>query len=478
VKYLALKIHLLDVPCYQQLASPPFQLQHSPLVICSRTLCHNLKPGLQFRHLARKTRAIEMATFDIVIIGAGIAGIATALSLALKTVHKITIVEGSPVLTEAGAGIQISAAVSRLLSNWGLYEQMRAVATEPDFVEFHRYQNNERTGLTVANSHDYSRRLRGYPHWLIHRVNYQKILAEAAVAKGVTISFGRKVESIDADAVTITFEDGATLSPEIIIGADGIHSRTRRSIPTLETIGPRKSVYFCYRALIPRENVLRHPETAALIDNNCQQCWHGPSRHIISYPISRGQYYNVVAIHPDDGTALVGRYNQPGDVEEMRTAYKDFNPQVQALLSAADTCARWVIAELPPLPSWSSTNGRVILVGDACHAMTPHAASGAATAVEDAEVLGLCIAACNDLSELAQAAQDYEHLRKPRCTRIQDISRENAHFLNMPDGPAQEARDKIMTAQMEATLKMLEADSPLTAVEEDMDKPYPHPSVL
>ncbi|EXJ68259.1 uncharacterized protein A1O5_08874 [Cladophialophora psammophila CBS 110553] len=419
-----------------------------------------------------------MASFQIIIIGTGIAGLATAISLSQKTQHQILILESSSVLTEAGAGIQCSAAASRVLSSWALREEFEAVATCPDFTEIRRYEDDELIGLIPANVNDYSTRLRGFPHWLVHRVDYQKILADAATTRGVKIDFGQKVVAIDVDNVEVTLASGRSLRADLIIGADGIHSRTRRSIPALKDVVPRRTENYCYRALIPREEMLKNPVTATLIDNQSQQAWAGQFKHIISYPIAKGKFYNLVMTVPDHGDAPLGQYNEPGDVSEMRQVFKDFNETVQAVLDTIDSCAKWVLADLPPLPTWSSPNGRVILVGDACHAMAPHAASGAATSLEDAEVLGLCIATCNGIADLPRAAKDYEHLRRPRCERIQEISRENATTFALPDGPMQEARDQIWRAQKAMLEKQLQEDTPLAIPAEDMAQQFPHPALV
>ncbi|KAJ9607730.1 hypothetical protein H2200_007808 [Cladophialophora chaetospira] len=419
-----------------------------------------------------------MASFQIIIVGAGIGGLATALSISQKTKHKILVLESSPVLTEAGAGIQLNASASRLASNWGLTEQFEAVATRPDFVEIRRYDDFELLGLIPANVKGYSERVRGSPHWLVHRVDYQKILADAAVANGVKLEFAQKVVDVDVDAITITLADGRTLRADLIIGADGIHSRVRRSIPSLRNIAPRKGESFCYRALIPREKMLENPSTTALIDNQSQQAWAGQDKHIIAYPIAKGELYNLVMMVPDRGDAPLGRYNEPGDVDEMREIFKDYSDTAKAVLNAIDHCAQWIIAELPPLPTWSSLNRRTVLVGDACHAMTPHAASGAMASLEDAEVLGLCLATCSGVDDIPRAIADYEHLRQPRCERIQEISRANGSTFSLPDGPMQQARDKVWLAQKVALEKQLANDAALEVPEEDMTKQYPHPSVV
>ncbi|KAH0844730.1 hypothetical protein AYO21_01950 [Fonsecaea monophora] len=419
-----------------------------------------------------------MATFKIIIIGTGIAGLATALSISQKTKHEILILESSPILTEAGAGIQCSPAATRILSGWGLRDQFEAIAVLPDLMEIRRYEDNDLLGLSFINIKDYSVLMRGFPHWFVHRVDYQKILADAVTKRGVKIEFGQKVVAVDVEEVKVTLEDGRSLDADLIIGADGIHSRTRRSIPGLQDIVPRRVDHYCYRAIVPREKMLKNPLTAALLENDSLQVWAGEFKHLIGYPFANGRFYNLVLTVPDDGEAPLGRYNEPGDVSEMQQVFKDFNDTVQAVLNAVDDCAKWVLAELPPLPSWSSPNGRVVLVGDACHAMVPHAASGAVASLEDAEVLGLCVATCRKVADLPRATKDYQHLRKPRAERIQEISRQNTTTFNLPDGPKQQDRDRIWRAQKAVAEKQLQEGFEVAALEEDKNQVFPHPAVV
>jgi salicylate hydroxylase/6-hydroxynicotinate 3-monooxygenase len=115
-------------------------------------------------------------------------------------------------------------------------------------------------------------------------------------------------------------------------------------------------------------------------------------------------------------------WSAKGDLEELRAAYAGFHPEVQAVLNACPEVYKWALLERDPLPRWSE--GRVALLGDACHPMTPYMAQGAASAMEDAVVLTRCLehAAGEDLP---RAFQLYEATRKPRASAIQSNSSKN-----------------------------------------------------
>ena len=417
--------------------------------------------------------------WNIIIIGAGIGGLAIAISLAQKTAHSIRILERSLALQEVGAGLQITPNASRILCQWGLKDDFEMISTVPDSMQIRRYDNNETVGLIPANIKDYGNRVWSAPHWLVHRVDYQQVLAQTARALGVVFDLGAKVSSVDCEGLVIHTERGSTFTADLVIGADGIHSRTRRSIARLSKFRLRRGVYYSYRTLIPGQKMLETPKTAEIMALEDPMCWEGPLRHIIGYRIAKGEYYNVVVNIPDEGSdAELAAYNQPGDLEEMRREFQGWDDTVTTMLKLAEKCTKWTIAEVPSLPTWSSENSRVVLLGDACHAMTPHAASGAAMTIEDAEVLGRCVARCQTFGDLKGAVAAYEEIRKTRCERVQQMARDNATIFSLPDGPEQEARDANLGRATTALLQELEYGKEVRKPKPDISKPYPHPEVV
>lgn len=119
----------------------------------------------------------------VVIIGSGIAGLAVATCLAQKG-HDVRVLERKPDLSEFGAGIQIGANGARLLIRWGMTELFENVVYKPDYMEIMRYDNGERIGRLLLNHMKTNRIAFGEEHWLMHRPDYQKALAEAAYKAG------------------------------------------------------------------------------------------------------------------------------------------------------------------------------------------------------------------------------------------------------------------------------------------------------
>jgi salicylate hydroxylase len=133
-------------------------------------------------------------------------------------------------------------------------------------------------------------------------------------------------------------------------------------------------------------------------------------------------------------------WTERGDVADALAAYAGWHPQVRAILGAVDAVYLWALFDRAPLERWSL--GRVTLLGDACHAMLPFMAQGAAQAIEDGATLAACLAD----ADAPAALRRYEELRIPRASKLQALSTENKTRFHLPDGPGQRERDARMAA--------------------------------
>src|SRR5207237_8148883 len=145
-------------------------------------------------------------------------------------------------------------------------------------------------------------------------------------------------------------------------------------------------------------------------------------------------FANVVAIM---GRGSWTRESWPdrGEVADALAAFEGWHPQVRAIIGAVDETFIWALFDRAPLERWSV--GRVTLLGDACHAMLPFMAQGAAQSIEDGATLTACL---ERYADIPAALQRYETLRLPRATRLQELSRANKTRFHLPDGPEPQAR--------------------------------------
>ncbi|WP_211286537.1 FAD-dependent monooxygenase, partial [Streptomyces griseoruber] len=226
----------------------------------------------------------------------------------------------------------------------------------------------------------------------------------------------------------VRFEDGETVRPDILIGADGVHSRVRNAI-----VGPtqaRESGICAFRALVP---AAKAPDFAR---RRAQTLWIGPDHHLVHYPVSGEEYVNLVAFAPA-GASSVESWTATATLEELLDEFAGWDPRLVELIRAAETPGRWALLDREPLDHWN--RGNATLLGDAAHPMFPFFAQGAAQAIEDGAVLALCLA--EDPDNPIAALGRYEELRRHRTARLQDVSHGRSHINHLPDGPEQQARD-------------------------------------
>ncbi|EER28730.1 hypothetical protein D8B26_000995 [Coccidioides posadasii str. Silveira] len=377
--------------------------------------------------------------FQILIIGGGIGGLGAAICLSRKG-HNVTVLEAASNLNEVGAGIQIPPNSTRILDSYGLTEKFLGKVVWPRNLCFRRYCTGEIIGSTRFRG--VLERKYGFPYWLIHRADYQRILFEAAKESGAKIMLGTPVEYVDERCPAAVMADGRKLAADLIIGADGIRSKTRRAVIPEKEIEANDTPNCAFRVTISAEEMLADSEVKHLMDEEDANCWIGYQRHIMAYPIRQGAMYNLVLSYP--GQAAAGKWNEPGDPDEMRRYYAHFDPTINKVLAKVKSCLKWKLADLPPLPNWVSPSGKVVLIGDAAHAMVPYLAQGAATAIEDGAALGECLDRAKSIREFPKLLRAFETIRKPRCERIQAAGRENGYIWHLPDGPEQAARDRAM----------------------------------
>jgi len=282
-------------------------------------------------------------------------------------------------------------------------------------------------------------------YWFIHRADYQNILYYAALEAGVQVLLGTPIASVDENEPSVLLKSGQELKADLIVGADGVRSRTRTSIMKKE-VDAQESFQCAYRATVPVDLMNSDPIISHLMTDINGNLWLGPDGHIMGYPIRNGEMYNLVLVHP--GRASIGKWNEPADIEEMRSRYADWEPTIRQLLSHVTSCLKWKLAYIPPLERWVSDSGRVVIIGDAAHAMLPLMAQGAAVSIEDGAALAECLDRVTGLVDLPPVLRAFQDLRKTRCETISKAALSLADLWHLHDGPEQEQRDLKLKQEM------------------------------
>jgi salicylate hydroxylase len=366
----------------------------------------------------------------VLIVGAGIGGLATTLTLR-RAGLEVEVFEQASELHEVGAGIQISPNATRILHRLGLGEPMRAVAVRPQAIVFRRWDD----GRVIARQPlaDECERAFGAPYYHFHRADLLAVLA-AAVPNGV-VHLGRRCVGLAqrADCADVRFDDGTVVEADVVIGADGIHSTVREAILGPES--PRFSGYVAFRGLVPAER-LAHRGMPFNMNG-----WLGPDQHFVHYFVAGGRLINWVGIVADQWR--IESWTARGEVADALARFGGWHDEVRKIIGSADITNRWALYDRDPLERWSV--GRVTLLGDAAHPMLPFMAQGAVQSIEDAAVLAKCLAAA-DQSGVPAALVRYEGIRKARASRCQEGSRNNGVLYHLPDGEEQRRRDLAFAA--------------------------------
>jgi salicylate hydroxylase len=366
-----------------------------------------------------------MGELRVAVVGAGIAGLTVAASLARAGV-RCEVFEKTRHLREVGAGIQLAPNASRILVRLGLGHFLGAVAVRPEAIEMRRWDDNQAVARITLGQECADRY--GAPYYTVHRAHLHQGLLELLPANTVHLDRPCIGVTEDADEVRLLFADGTTTTADVVIGADGIHSVVRE---TLLLDQPRFSGQTIYRGLIPAARLpFLGTEPKVLL-------WLGPQQHGVCYPVAGGRLISFGATTPADEWRTES-WTAQGDVRDLVAAYDGWTGEFRRIIAAADTVSRWALHDRDSVSRWHTD--RVVVVGDAAHPMLPFMAQGANQAIEDAAALAGFLGTATSATT-GTALRSYADLRIPRTTAIQRDSRSATRLMHLPDGTEQQRRD-------------------------------------
>ena len=357
----------------------------------------------------------------LLIAGAGIAGLATALALS-RAGARVDVVERAPELSTEGAGVQLGPNVTRILHAWGLQDGLNAVAVFPEHLSALDARDGRVVGQ-VAFSHALSRY--GAAHVCIHRADLQALLWRAAQQElGVHCHWGQALQTVSqtADDVSVRSETGQRWSADGLVVANGIGSLMRRHVLGEGAATPTGHV--ALRALLPMADV---PHA---LRSNGVRVWMGQDFHVVHYPVRGGQWLNLVLVINRADMAMRDGWSFTGEAVWAQRAVAGSCAVLRDVVGAVAEWRYWVLAERVPMASAREMAvGRVALVGDAAHPMRPYLAQGAGMSIEDAAALQTAwLRHAN--AGVAAVWQAMAHSRWQRVARVQQQSRRNGRIFH------------------------------------------------
>jgi salicylate hydroxylase len=345
----------------------------------------------------------------IIIVGGGLGGLTAALALA-RHGQPARVLEGAPSFGAIGFGIQFGPNVFHVFDRIGVSDAVLEEADSPSAV----LMIDALTGKEVTRvSTGPSLRARfKYPYIIIHRIDLHNVLLEACRRDPlITLEADAMMAGFvdHNESIAVKTEDGRNFEGAVLVGADGIRSRTRAQL--FADGDPIPNGFMGFRTIVPMSDV------TADVQRDIVALWGGPGFHIVHYPLRHGALFNIVAVFRRSASS------ERGDVAvyraELEHAYRNAHPSVKALLSMLDLGRRQAVGDRDPIRHWHK--GRVVLLGDAAHPTLQSLAQGACMAIEDALCLADCIAAADGNFEAA--FRRYENARAVRTARVTFESR-------------------------------------------------------
>ncbi|CAG8070546.1 unnamed protein product [Penicillium olsonii] len=349
-----------------------------------------------------------MAPFRVIIVGGGIAGFTAAVALR-RTGREIIILEQSSLNKEIGALISLQPNATRIAGlQWELEKNLLEARQMVD--EGFRIYNTD--GDLVRTIPLNTKDKYGAERLLFHRRDLHESLKQAAISSEragdpAVVRVSCRVIGCDAVRGTVTLEGGEVVKGDLIIGADGI---VLRKHVVEENPSPIPTGHSAYRLMVPTEILEREepdfcarinprdPFTSMIVAHNCR---------LIMGPGRQGEVYGIVALVPDEqmteDPALKQSWVSEGSIDKLLDTFREFPSWVRNIfryefgLGNDAHCSvifdrhspdlgLWQLRDMDPLATWH--RGRVMLIGDAAHAMLPTQGQGASQAIEDSEALG------------------------------------------------------------------------------------------
>lgn len=351
---------------------------------------------------------------NVLIIGGGIGGLFAANAL-IGQGMRVSVYEQASALGEIGAGVFVTPNAVRHLERVGLGPAVeRWGARVGPGSHYFRHDGTPIAAVQVSDASGWN------ATYGMHRADLVDFLA-ANLPAG-TVHTGHHAIGFEQtdDVARVEFANGAIAEADVVIAADGIHSKLRSYV-----FPPSKPIFHgtvSYRGLVSRERLPNWP-----MDR--WQMWAGPSRHFLVFPVRHGTMVNYVGFVPTD-EEMKESWSAPGDPEVLRREFEGWDPRIADVLRQVDKTFRWALYDREPLPTW--TKGRLTLLGDAAHPMLPHLGQGANQSIEDGMALATILGQGN-ISRVPASLLAYERLRRKRVAEIQLGARQNGLRLDSTD---------------------------------------------
>ncbi|RDW69546.1 hypothetical protein BP6252_08566 [Coleophoma cylindrospora] len=364
----------------------------------------------------------------VIIVGGGMAGLIAALQLTRQNGFACTVYELRDAPTTLGGAIGIPCNGLRLLHRLGIYDALLARGAQTPRVEMHSSRGASLGFMDVAS---WNQEHTGFGYLRIKRVDLLEILLDAVEKAQIPIRYSKKLIGIKEDAaqVTATFADGTSDTADLLVGCDGIHSavRTLHVDPGLQPTYSGLSTMYSILDLSKRgpsfprfstPHATRTPKGIFIIfpckPNGEEIFW------FYTQEVQISEEHNTRDGWEEERKHVVDSFKDHA-LDLLSDVRGDWGAQLKQVVGATDNVNFYPLFKLPFGGTWSK--GRTVIIGDAAHAMPPHASQGVAMAAEDVFVLSRKLQ--EQSLSLAEIFQQYDQVRRPRVEYFHKLAVKN-----------------------------------------------------
>ncbi|KAH8797273.1 hypothetical protein F5884DRAFT_905998 [Xylogone sp. PMI_703] len=372
----------------------------------------------------------NLEQLNILIVGAGIAGLTAATALK-HAGHKVTIFESSEFLREVGAAVTLAPNGSRVLAKLG-FDFSAARGVRIDSIEGHAADTLENKHVFPPGATEHIEERFGFPHRAFHRVDLHNELKKMAlkddgIGHNVDLNLGVKIVRVDVDNAEIEMDSGKVWKGDLLIGADGIHSRVRKAALGLKNNKWEEYIESegcdIFRWLLDTKVVEQDAELQAFIKQGRKSFvypYQGRMLSLVWYACRDGELQNLAAFSPSEPGEDREDYHGSADKDALLSRFHMFHPSLLGLIEKADMIKFWRIRYRTPLETY--VYGKTLLIGDAAHPMLPWNAQGANQALEDCGALFTLFSNLRSGDLLPERMRLFDQVRRKRANRQQILS--------------------------------------------------------
>jgi 2-polyprenyl-6-methoxyphenol hydroxylase-like FAD-dependent oxidoreductase len=374
---------------------------------------------------------------QVLIIGGGIAGPALALFLKKAGISS-AIYEAFPQIDDLGGGMQIAPNGMQVLAQIGIADQLTLRGVPSDEFSFENQQGKVLGRMSNGRAGKY-----GSPAVQLSRRVLHKALLQETERQGVSIAYEKRLRqlSVHSNGVVAHFDDGTAAEGSILVGADGIHSRTRE---ILFPNGPGP----IYTGIFTVGGFASHPSLTPSGEQEMRRT------HMI---FGRDGFFGYGYYDRENPDSVMWWSHLQRDQEPARQQYlgwpteelrdelfgrhRGWHEPVETILRSATQLLRGPVYDVPSLPAW--WKDRVLLIGDAAHAISPHAGQGASLGLEDAIYLAKLLR--NSHATHEQVFEQFMQARRARVERIVAEARRRGDGKRVLTPTAAWIRDRVIS---------------------------------